>query len=780
MNIKNDNSEDYIHIRHVAKEDESYFLTIFDDNGLQTINLSDFGKAKITFGKAFNNDIVLNSDLVELNQGYLEINEYGVLAVNTSQLTPLIGNNNKVFDNEYLSDGNFIKIVDTDLPDSTGVLMIMSINRSPDEWKQFPITSGKVSVGCSSSSDIILSPNSVEPNHCTIRCFNNKISIYDEFSSTGTYINGIKLVSSKETPLSNFDVILVGNSKLVLCGKVLYYQIFERGITLEAFDVVKKVKIKFKTTQIISNVSMRINPGELIAFVGGSGAGKSTFMKCISGIDKPTSGKVLLNGEDLHENYDGLKHNIGYVPQDDIVFSDLTLHDMLHYAAKLRMPDSTSRKERSARIKEILDIVQLTEFENSYIRQLSGGQRKRASIAVELIADPNLFFLDEPTSGLDPGTERKIMYTLKKMSQMGKTIILVTHTTLNLHLCDKIAFFGSGGHLCFYGTPQEALDFFEVDDFVDIYNLINDNLDFWLDKYQSIQTTEEKPIQPYSKNNKIVNKKKSFFRQLVNLISRNLKLIFNNVVQLLILFAQAPIIGFLIGYVSDSNLYIGNEDTKSILLSLACAAVWIGLLNSAQEICKEKVILQKEHMADLKLSAYILSKFIVQGIFAFIQSILLVIVFQKVAGASSNSILIDPFWDIQLICFLSILSASAMGLFISCIVKNTSMAMITIPLALLPQLLFSGVLYTFTGFVEFLSNFILCRWSIEGLGTSVNLNSLTYKVQTINPFIQVEPDKHFLFTTGHMHQIIGVFIIMAFAFLIGSYIILRKNVNKTI
>ena len=183
-------------------------------------------------------------------------------------------------------------------------------------------------------------------------------------------------------------------------------------------------------------------------------------------------------------------------------------------------------------------------------------------------------------------------------------------------------------------------------------------------------------------------------------------------------------------------------------------------------------------MADLKLSAYILSKFIVQGIFAFIQACLLTVVFQKVAGASSNSILIDPFWDIQLICFLSILSASAMGLFISCIVKNTSMAMIIIPLALLPQLLFSGVLYTFTGFAEFLSNLILCRWSIEGLGTSVNLNSLTYIVQTINPFMQVEPDKHFLFTTSHMYQVIAVFIAMTFAFLLGSYIVLKKNINK--
>jgi len=237
---------------------------------------------------------------------------------------------------------------------------------------------------------------------------------------------------------------------------------------------------------------MSINPSEFVAFVGGSGAGKSTFMKCISGVDRPTSGTVLMNGENLYENYENLKYNIGYVPQDDIVFSNLTLHDMLQYAAKLRMPDNTSKKERNQRIKEVLDIVSLTDFENSFIRQLSGGQRKRASIAVELLADPNLFFLDEPTSGLDPGTERSIMQTLRKMSQMGKTIILVTHNTLNLHLCDKVAFFGEGGHLCFYGSPQEALNFFGVTDFVDIYTKIIENQEYWYNKFQD----EREPVVP--------------------------------------------------------------------------------------------------------------------------------------------------------------------------------------------------------------------------------------------------------------------------------------------
>lgn len=776
MKKENREFDDFVHQRHVAQNGESYFLTILDDTGLQTINLSTFGKNKISFGSSFNNDIAISSNSVDDHQGYLEITEYGVLISNDSLQVPMIGNDNKIIDDVYLSEGSFIKILSKD--NQTGIIMIMSINKNLDAWETYTLSSGSISIGSSGSCDIVLSPAGVAKHHATIHHTSNKTSITDELSLNRVYVNGKTIPQSENIPLNNLDIIFIGNTKLILSDNKLIYQIFEKGIQLDAIDIVKDVKIKFKTRQISSHVSMSIKPSEFVAFVGGSGAGKSTFMKCISGVDRPTSGTVLLNGENLYKNYENLKYNIGYVPQDDIVFSNLTLHDTLQYAAKLRMPDNTSAKERNQRIKEVLDIVSLTDFENSYIRQLSGGQRKRASIAVELLADPNLFFLDEPTSGLDPGTERSIMKTLRKMSQMGKTIILVTHNTLNLHLCDKVAFFGDGGHLCFYGSPQEALDFFEVNDFVDIYTLINENLDYWYNKFEDTrEKVIPKEIQP-GKSNNIENKKKPFLKQLIILIKRYIKLISNDIQQLLILFAQAPIVAVLLALVTTDDLYKSYDDTKAILFSLGCASIWLGLLNSVQEICKEKVILQKEHMADLKLSAYLLSKFIVQGILAFIQALLLVFIFQKMAGSSEYSILIDSFWDIQLICFLSILSSATMGLFISAFVKNANIAMTIIPLVLVPHLLFSGMLFKLEGVSDFISNFVLCRWTVEGLGTSANLNELTHLVQTINPMIEVEAENYFTFTVEHMQHIIFVIILMTLALLLGSYVVLRKNVNK--
>ena len=499
------------------------------------------------------------------------------------------------FDDIYLSEGGFIKIVDPSATDmSHSILFIMSIGQNLDEWKSYPLQLGANNLGSGGGCDVILPPNGVAKKHAVITKIGNKISIKDENTLNGTFVNGNKLPEFQDIFLTNSDVIVIGNSKVILYNQKLFYQIYKRGVQLDAIDIVKRVRIRFKTREISSNVSMHVKPSDFVAFVGGSGAGKSTFMKCISGVDTPTTGLVLLNGENLYDNYESLKYNIGYVPQEDIVYSNLTLHDMLKYTAKLRMPENSTQKERTQRIKEVLEIVQLTEFEHSYIRQLSGGQRKRASIAVELIADPSLFFLDEPTSGLDPDTERSVMKTLQKMSKMGKTIILVTHNTLNLHLCDKVAFFGKGGHLCFYGKPQEALDFFGVDDFVDIYTLLNENMEEWYEKFTAIYGKETVNHVEIKKGNKIPHKKKSFFKQLITLIRRYIKLISNDVQQLILLFAQAPIVAVLLSFVSTDELYSSYDDTKAILFSLGCASIWLGLMNSVQEICKEKVILQNQ------------------------------------------------------------------------------------------------------------------------------------------------------------------------------------------
>ena len=165
---------------------------------------------------------------------------------------------------------------------------------------------------------------------------------------------------------------------------------------------------------------------------------------------------------------------------------------MLYYTAKMKMPDNTSMQEIEDRIQEVLRLIELTEHQNTMIKNLSGGQKKRASIAVELLADPGMFFLDEPTSGLDPGTEQKLMRVLNRLSKtQGKTIVMVTHTTQSLDLCDKIIFMGKKGRLAFMGTPEEAKMFFGTESLIEIYNLLEEDTESWAGQFDRFNPIPE-------------------------------------------------------------------------------------------------------------------------------------------------------------------------------------------------------------------------------------------------------------------------------------------------
>ena len=582
-----------------------------------------------------------------------------------------------------------------------------------------------------------------------------------------------------EMPLTEKDVIYIDDIKLIFSDHKLIYQVRDYGVRLDAIDIVKTVRVKFKKRDISQHVNFSAAPGEFIAFVGGSGAGKSTFMKCISGVTKPTSGQVLINGNNLYSNYDALKKLIGYVPQENIIFDDLTLIDMLKYAANLRMPDDASRSEKMKRIDEVLDVVEMLDKKDVMIRNLSGGQQKRACIAVELLSDPKLFFLDEPTSGLDPGTERSLMKTLRKMANSGKTIILVTHNTLNLHLCDKVVFFGYGGKLCFDGKPKDALEFFGVNDFVDVYNYVTYEADKWSQEFKNSKyISHEEVAQNEEGFTSKRTKSKSFVKQLLTLTVRKLKTLFNNKPQMILLFGQAPLIAILASFVVTKDIFYSYEETKSVLFTLATASVWIGLLNAIQEVCKETVILFKEYMSDLRVSAYILSKVIYFVMLALFQSLLLVGTFVLVVDVPTNGLEFSWFLETTLVLFLTIISASSMGLLVSCLAKDPSVALTLPALLLIPQMLFSGMLFPLDGMIEKFSNLILCRWSIEALGTTNDLNSLVTAIQEIIPGYVRDAEEYFTFTMAHFSFDLVIIMLMGLLFIISSYFILKRKLES--
>ncbi len=213
-------------------------------------------------------------------------------------------------------------------------------------------------------------------------------------------------------------------------------------------------------------------PVAFVALVGGSGAGKSTLMDALNGLRPAQKGTVLYNNVDYYHAVAAFSTQLGYVPQDDIVHRDLTVERALYYAARLRLPSDFTKEQIQWRIDEVLEDVEMTERRKLLVSKLSGGQRKRVSIALELLANPGIFFLDEPTSGLDPGLDRKMMMLLRQLADRGRTIILVTHATNNINICDYVCFLAQGGRLAYYGPPNEAKTYFEKVDFAEIYSTL--------------------------------------------------------------------------------------------------------------------------------------------------------------------------------------------------------------------------------------------------------------------------------------------------------------------
>lgn len=348
-----------------------------------------------------------------------------------------------------------------------------------------PLTEAKVTIGRDRSNDIIINENVISAFHITLL----KVS-EGKYTLTNLSENGItyqeKLLKHEEAIiLKHRDVFHIMTDRKIYATLTFYDKKEQGGI--QASNLKKNIKKRFKKPKIVLNdISLILPPCKFIAIVGGSGAGKSTLLKALNGVCPADSGDLLYNGDNYYESLAEFSTQIGYVPQDDIVHRDLTVERALYYGAKLR---PSTGEPIETRIDKVLARLELTESKTKLIKELSGGQRKRVSIALELLADPKMLFLDEPTSGLDPALDYKIMEELRILADKGHTIVLVTHATENIHLCDYVCFLHRG-RLVYFGNPSQALLFFtnllkssytlldksanfEITNFVDIYRLLD-------------------------------------------------------------------------------------------------------------------------------------------------------------------------------------------------------------------------------------------------------------------------------------------------------------------
>ena len=419
-----------------------------------------------------------------------------------------------------------------------------------------------ITIGRDPSNSIVLNHPHVSRFHASIEISEQGATIKDLNSTNGTYLDGEQV--TKTAVVIPGSIIWIGGYRFVLRGTELFeYDETEGQVEIEVNDLSKVVNMPDGEERVLlNNISFRIQPREFVAILGGSGAGKTTLLKALLGTWPASSGEILINGRDYYDEYDAFKTILGYVPQDDIVHGDLSVEEVLNYAARLRMPDDTTIQERNTRVEEVMEILELTLRRSTLVKKLSGGQRKRVSIGVEILTKPSIMFMDEPTSGLDPGLEKLMMEMMRNMANRGQTIFCVTHATFNIHLCDKIIILSEGGRLAFFGTPREALDYFGTEDFAEIYKRISldESPEEWQQRYLESDLAHNylpqhchKPAAAHAVNPGTT--RESSMIQWLTLTSRYLKVMSRDRKNLMLLFAQPIIIALGLGLMMSPETF---------------------------------------------------------------------------------------------------------------------------------------------------------------------------------------------------------------------------------
>ncbi len=325
-------------------------------------------------------------------------------------------------------------------------------------------------IGRADDNDIVVADLSVSRHHAELWNVGGRYEIVDLGSHNRTFLNGAEITSA---PVTEQDIIGIGPATFRLVGDELREFMDEGDVSL----VVQDLTVRMGGHVLVDRVTFPISERSLVAVIGPSGAGKTTLLRALTGLRPATEGAVLYDSRDLYSDYAELRHRIGLVPQEDVIYPDLTPRRFLDYAAELRFPGDTSPEERNNRVQEVLDELKLTHSTQEQPEPpadrrsaaLSGGQRKRVSIALELLTKPSVLFLDEPTSSLDPELKEDVADSMKELTKTGRTVIMATHDLDYLGKCDRVLVLAHGGRMAFYGPSDEGLRYFGKARWVEVY-----------------------------------------------------------------------------------------------------------------------------------------------------------------------------------------------------------------------------------------------------------------------------------------------------------------------
>ncbi|MGR9108074.1 MAG: FHA domain-containing protein [Gammaproteobacteria bacterium] len=584
-------------------------------------------------------------------------------------------------------------------------------------------------IGRSPECDVIIDSPVVSGRHTSLSPEPEGWVLRDLGSTNGTFINGERLVGP--ILLREGDRIAIAAFTYLFTGDALQ-PIDDTGrIRIEVRNLGKTVKNKSGEKRILEDISLVIEPGEFVAIFGTSGSGKSTLMDALNGRRQANEGGVFYNGADLYQSFGRFRSSIGYVPQQDIVHRKILVRNALRYTARLRLPPDLSDAELVRYIEKVLAQVELAEKADLPVDTpipLSGGQLKRVSLAVELVANPNVLFLDEVTSGLDAGTDKKMMRLFAGLAATGKTVVCVTHTLESIDNCSLVILLHQG-RLVYYGPPNEAPAYFGIDKLSDVYELLEaSSAGEWANRFiqspsyrhfvEGRLSATESLVQPAAATSAAPNKgPREWFswRQTQTLMRRYGDLILSDSRNLAIMLLQAPLIGLVIGSVftiSGSPLEKALAQGQ-IAFILILSAIWFGCLNSARELVKELPIYLRERSVNLAIGPYLFSKLVPLSALCLIQCLVLLAIVRLMQPLSGT------FIAQAAVLFLAGMAATTMGLTISAFVDTNDKAVAIVPILLIPQAVLSNAVTTLEGTGEWLGKLtMISYWAYDAMKAS--------------------------------------------------------------
>ena len=633
---------------------------------------------------------------------------------------------------------------------ATSMLKILRPGRAPE------VPPGSVKIGRAGDNDIVIPDVLASRHHATLVTTGAGTEIRDNRSINGTFVNGSRVETQL---LSDGDTVTIGNVDLVFRDGALVRRTETAAATatggLEVHGVTWTIE---NNKTLLDNISISARPGTLTAVIGPSGAGKSTFARLVAGYTHPTTGQVSFEGHDVHAEYASLRSRIGMVPQDDVVHGQLTVRQALMYAAELRLPPDTTKADREQVVNEVLEELEMTKHLDTRVDKLSGGQRKRASVALELLTGPSLLILDEPTSGLDPALDRQVMTMLRQLADAGRVVLVVTHSLTYLDVCDQVLLLAPGGKTAFYGPPNQIGPSMGTTNWADIFSTVAGDPDAAAQRYLD-QHGPPPPQPPALTPSELGNPTRtSLRRQLSTIARRQIRLVVSDRGYFAFLMLLPFIMGILslsvpgdVGFGVPKTALEGGEapnEPGQILVMLNVGAIFMGTALTIRALIGERAIFRREQAVGLSTSAYLLAKMVVFTAFAVVQSAIVTAIAiigkgwgpgaveaGNVIGNRSLELFVD-------IAFTTV-AAAMVGLALSALARSAEQIMPLLVVAIMSQLVFSGGMIPVTDrlVLDQMSWATPARWGFAASASTIDLIRLV-------PGPLTPQDDHWKHTSG--------------------------------